>query len=75
MTWWVVSMSVISRPSASPVAQGAFFGLNRRRSHSFTIEAANPLERATELVLKPVNELLDFKPGQFAFVQVQGKGW
>jgi len=51
------------------------FGMNKRTALPFTIEAVNPLERATELVLKPVGQMLDFKPGQFAFVEVQGKDW
>ena len=33
------------------------------------------LERATEVVLKPTGEMLKFKPGQFAFVEIQGAGW
>ena len=53
----------------------SLFGMNRRTALPFTIEAVNALERATEVVLKPVGEMLDFKPGQFAFVEVQGKGW
>ncbi len=51
------------------------FGMNKRTAMHFTIEAVNSLERATELVLKPVGDMLKFKPGQFAFVEVQGKGW
>lgn len=51
------------------------FGMNRRTALPFTIEAVNPLERATELVLKPKGAMLDFKPGQFAFVEIQGKEW
>lgn len=51
------------------------FGMNKRTALPFTIEAVNPLERASELVLKPVGQMLDFKPGQFAFVEVQGKDW
>ncbi|WP_152612964.1 FAD-binding oxidoreductase [Tateyamaria sp. ANG-S1] len=51
------------------------FGMNRRTALPFTIEAVNALERATEVVLKPVDKMLDFKPGQFAFVEVEGKGW
>lgn len=35
----------------------------------------NALERATEIILKPVGQMLDFKPGQFAFVEIEGKGW
>lgn len=51
------------------------FGMNRRTALAFTIEAVNTLERATEVVLKPVDKMLDFKPGQFAFVEIEGKGW
>lgn len=51
------------------------FGMNKRTALPFTIEAVNALERATEVVLKPVGEMLDFRPGQFAFVEVEGKGW
>ncbi|WP_168797861.1 ferric reductase-like transmembrane domain-containing protein [Pacificoceanicola onchidii] len=53
----------------------SLFGMNRRTAVPFTIEAVNALERATEVVLKPVGDMIDFKPGQFAFVEVQGKGW
>ncbi len=51
------------------------FGMNKRTALPFTIEAVNALERATEIVLKPVGKMLDFKPGQFAFVEIQGKEW
>ncbi|WP_299664713.1 ferric reductase-like transmembrane domain-containing protein [uncultured Ruegeria sp.] len=51
------------------------FGMNRRTAVPFTIEAVNALERATEVVLKPSGKKLDFKPGQFAFVEISGKGW
>ncbi|MGX9355006.1 ferredoxin reductase family protein [Roseobacteraceae bacterium S113] len=50
-------------------------GMNKRTATRFTIEAVNSLERATEVVLKPVGEMLKFTPGQFAFVEVQGKDW
>ncbi|MBB4234585.1 ferredoxin reductase family protein [Rhizobium esperanzae] len=53
----------------------SIFGLGRRSARSFTIEAVNPMERATELVLKPMGKLFDFTPGQFAFIEVQAKGW
>ncbi len=53
----------------------SLFGMNHRTAIPFTIEAVNALERATEVVLKPVGDMIDFKPGQFAFVEVQGKGW
>ena len=51
------------------------FGMNKRTALRFTLEAVNSLERATEVVLKPVGDMLKFKPGQFAFVEIQGKGW
>jgi len=51
------------------------FGMNKRTAFRFTIETVNSLERATEVVLKPVGDMLKFKPGQFAFVEVQGKDW
>ncbi|SLN13419.1 Flavohemoprotein [Roseovarius albus] len=51
------------------------FGMNKRTAQHYTIEAVNALERATEVVLKPVGDMLKFKPGQFAFVEIQGKGW
>lgn len=51
------------------------FGMNRRTALPFEIEAVNALERANEVVLKPVAQMLDFNPGQFAFVEIQGKGW
>ena len=53
----------------------SIFGMNRRTAVSFEIEAVHGLERATEVVLKPKDRMLDFKAGQFAFVEVQGKGW
>ena len=51
------------------------FGMNKRTAMRFTIEAVNSLERATEVVLKPIGDMLKFKPGQFAFVEIQGKEW
>lgn len=51
------------------------FGMNRRTAVPFSIEVVNPLERATEVVLKPASQSLEFKPGQFAFVEISGKGW
>ncbi|MCY6383353.1 ferredoxin reductase family protein [Hoeflea prorocentri] len=50
-------------------------GKNRRLALEYTIESVNALERATEIVLKPVGDNLQHKSGQFAFVEVQGKGW
>ena len=40
-----------------------------------TIEAANALEGAKEVPLEQVGEMLDFRPRQFAFVEIEGKGW
>lgn len=51
------------------------FGMNKRTAMRYTIEAVNSLERATEVVLKPVGDMLKFKPGQFAFVEIQAKDW
>ncbi|MGR3662379.1 MAG: ferredoxin reductase family protein [Paracoccaceae bacterium] len=51
------------------------FGMNKRTAVKYRIESVNHLERATELVLKPVGQALDFKPGQFAFVEIKAKGW
>jgi len=51
------------------------FGLNRRKSHSYEIQSVEALERATEVTLRPTDRKMDFKPGQFAFVEIQGKGW
>lgn len=53
----------------------SLFGMNKRTALPFTIEAVNTLERATELVLTPVGRMLDFKPGQFAFIEIEGKDW
>lgn len=51
------------------------FGMNRRTAVAHRIKAVNSLERATEIVLEPVGQKLAFKPGQFAFIEVEGKGW
>lgn len=53
----------------------SLFGMNRRTALPYTIEAVNRLERATEVVLKPVTNMITFKPGQFAFVEINGKEW
>lgn len=53
----------------------SLFGMNKRTALPFTIESVNALERATEVVLKPIDRMLEFKPGQFAFLEVEGKGW
>ena len=53
----------------------SIFGMNRRTAIEYRIEKLNALERATEIILKPVGKPLQHKAGQFAFVEVQGKGW
>ncbi|GJL65373.1 MAG: hypothetical protein NPIRA05_03440 [Nitrospirales bacterium] len=50
-------------------------GMNKRTASPFTIEAVNSMERATEIVLKPDGDMFSFEPGQFAFVEIQGKEW
>ena len=51
------------------------FGMNKRTALPFTIETVNALERATEIILKPTGNMFDFKPGQFAFIEIKGKSW
>lgn len=51
------------------------FGMNKRTAILFRIKAINTIERATEVVLEPLSGGLTHRPGQFAFVEVQGKGW
>lgn len=74
-----VSASGFMLMAAAVIGVPAFFysifGMNKRTALSFTIESVNALERATEIVLRPDDKMLDFKPGQFAFVEIQGKGW
>lgn len=53
----------------------SIFGMNKRTALKFTIDTINHLERATEVILRPLSAPLNHKPGQFAFVEVQGKGW
>lgn len=53
----------------------SLFGMNRRTAVAYEIDQINPMERATEIVLKAQKNGIDFKPGQFAFIEVQGKGW
>lgn len=53
----------------------SMFGMNKQTGQPFRIDAVNQLERATEIILSPIDKTLHFKPGQFAFVEVQGKGW
>ena len=52
----------------------SIFGMNRRVVVRLTVEVVKALQRATEVVLNPVGDMIDFKPGQFACVEVQGKG-
>lgn len=53
----------------------SLFGMNRRTAHFYEISAVKPLERATEISLSALGKPIDFKPGQFAFVEIQGRGW
>lgn len=53
----------------------SLFGLNRRTALPYTIIEVNKLERATELVLKAEEKPLKFQAGQFAFLEIEGKGW
>lgn len=53
----------------------SMFGMNKKTGQLYKIDAVNHLERASELVLSPIGEKLNFKPGQFAFLEIQGKGW
>ena len=66
---------VLSATVGSAALLYSLFGMNKRTALPFTIEAVNTLERATEVVLKPADRMLDFNPGQFAFVEIEGKGW
>lgn len=47
----------------------------RRTSLPSMIEAANALEGATEVPPKQMGEMLDVRPRQFAFVEIEGKVW
>jgi len=51
------------------------FGMNKRTALRYKIAAINHLERATEVMLEPLGAALKHRPSQFAFVEVQGKGW
>lgn len=53
----------------------SMFGMNKKTGKRYKIDAVNHLERATELVLSPIGDKLNFTPGQFAFIEIQGKGW
>ncbi|NVK31654.1 MAG: ferric reductase-like transmembrane domain-containing protein [Gammaproteobacteria bacterium] len=47
----------------------------RAPSHQYTLVEVNKLERASELVLAPQGEKLSFKPGQFAFIEIEAEGF
>ena len=49
-------------------------GLNKHSSYRYVVESVNQLERATEIELKPLAERINFKVGQFAFIEVQSEG-
>jgi len=51
------------------------FGMNKKTGTRYIIKRINPLERATELVLEPIGKAMNFKPGQFAFLEIQDKAW
>lgn len=51
------------------------FGMNRKTALPYKIAAINAHERAKELVLETTGTKLNFTPGQFAFVEIAGKGW
>lgn len=53
----------------------SLFGMNRRTAVAYEIDQINPMKRATEVVLKAQKNSIDFKPGKFAFIEVQGKAW
>ncbi|UZD90311.1 ferric reductase-like transmembrane domain-containing protein [Cognatishimia activa] len=53
----------------------SMFGMNRASAKTYVIDAVNKMERATEVVLSPIGDALQFKPGQFAFVEVKGDGF
>lgn len=53
----------------------SIFGMNKKTGLRYKIEVVNHLERASELVLSPLGKQLDYSPGQFAFLEIQGKGW
>ena len=43
--------------------------------HRYVVEQVNPLERATEIVMRPLGTMVPFSPGQFALVELQAKGF
>lgn len=58
------------------IAMGySLFGMNRKTALPYEIVEVNAMERATEVVLKPLGPKMAHKAGQFAFVEVEGKDW
>lgn len=51
----------------------SMFGMNKKTATKYMVEAVNQLERATEVVLSPIGAAIDYKPGQFAFVEFKDK--
>lgn len=49
------------------------FGATRRDGKRFVVESVHQLERATEVVLRPLGAALAHRPGQFAFIELQNK--
>ncbi len=47
----------------------------KRERRPFALAAVNRLERATEVVLEPREEMFEFEPGQFAFVTIDAEGF
>ena len=47
----------------------------RKEKRRFTLAEVNSLERATELVLRPNDEMFSFEAGQFAFITVDADGF
>jgi len=52
----------------------SMFGMNKATATKYVVETVNQLERATEVVLAPKDKGMDFRAGQFAFVEVNGAG-
>ena len=53
----------------------SMFGMNKRTALEYRIDEVNAMERATELVLSPVGPALQYKAGQFAFLEIEGSDW
>ncbi len=47
----------------------------RSKSHSYEIESINQMNRAIEVVLKPLEDRIAFQPGQFAFLSIDEPGF